>query len=148
MQESEEHPDVVLIGSGVMSATLATLIHALEPDWSIHLYERLEGVAAESSDAWNNAGTGHSAFCELNYTPQNSDGSINIQKALKIAEQFEVSKEFWASLVESQRLGQPKHFIRRIPHLSFVRGFDGACAPFDDSGFIASCSLFRMIVAL
>lgn len=122
MQESEEHPDVVLIGSGVMSATLATLIHALEPDWSIHLYERLEGVAAESSDAWNNAGTGHSAFCELNYTPQNSDGSINIQKALKIAEQFEVSKEFWASLVDSQRLGQPNHFIRRIPHLSFVRG--------------------------
>ena len=86
--------DVVLIGGGIMSATLGTLINELNPDVKIEILERLDVVAAESSDAWNNAGTGHSALCELNYTPQQADGSVKIDKAIKIAEQFEISKQF------------------------------------------------------
>lgn len=105
-----------------MSATLGMLLRALQPDWSIHVYERLPEVAGESSDAWNNAGTGHSAFCELNYTPQKADGSIEISKALKIAEQFETSKELWSTLVERGILTDPRAFIRPVPHMSFVHG--------------------------
>ena len=114
--------DVVLIGAGIMSATLGTLLKALDPNLSIAVYERLDAVATESSDAWNNAGTGHSAFCELNYTPQRPDGSIDISKADKIAEQFEVSKQFWASLVREGLLPDPTAFIHSIPHMSFVWG--------------------------
>ena len=113
---------VVLIGAGIMSATLGTLLKALDPNLSIAVYERLDAVATESSDAWNNAGTGHSAFCELNYTPQRPDGSIDISKADKIAEQFEVSKQFWASLVREGLLPDPTAFIHSIPHMSFVWG--------------------------
>src|SRR4051812_23330816 len=91
--------DVVLIGAGIMSATLGVILKELQPDLEIKIIERLKEVAGESSDAWNNAGTGHSAFCELNYTPEMPDGSIDISKAIKIAESFEVSKEFWAYLV-------------------------------------------------
>src|SRR4051812_14481283 len=94
--------DVVLIGAGIMSATLGMLLKQLQPLISIEIFERLDGAATESSDAWNNAGTGHSAFCELNYTPENEDGSIDITKAVKIAESFEVSKEFWAYLVDNK----------------------------------------------
>lgn len=115
-------PDVVLIGAGIMSATLAVLLHELEPEWNLQVFERLDQAAQESSDAWNNAGTGHSAFCELNYTPERPDGSIDVSKALTIAAQFEVSKEFWASLVEHGRVSDPSRFIRQVPHLSFVRG--------------------------
>jgi malate dehydrogenase (quinone) len=122
MRKTEEHPDVVLIGAGIMSATLGVLLRALQPDWTIHVFERLDEVAGESSDAWNNAGTGHSAFCELNYTPEKADGSIDTAKALKIAEQFETSKELWASLTERGALPDPASFIARVPHLSFVRG--------------------------
>lgn len=117
----EQRADVILIGAGIMSATLGVLLRALQPDWTLHVFERLEEIAGESSDAWNNAGTGHSAFCELNYTPQNADGSINIAKALKIAAQFERSKEFWSSLVERGVLPDPDGFIHRIPHMSFVK---------------------------
>src|SRR5215510_1449616 len=91
--------DIVLIGAGIMSATLGMLLKQLNPGYSIEIFERLDNAAAESSDAWNNAGTGHSAFCELNYTPEKADGSIDISKAVKIAESFEVSKQFWAYLV-------------------------------------------------
>ena len=91
--------DVVLIGAGIMSATLSMLLKQLSPQLSIQIFERLDSAAAESSDAWNNAGTGHSAFCELNYTPQKDDGSIDISKAVKIAESFETSKQFWSYLV-------------------------------------------------
>jgi malate dehydrogenase (quinone) len=112
--------DVVLIGAGIMSATLGVLLKELDPNLTIAIYERLDAVAAESSDAWNNAGTGHSAFCELNYTPQLPDGSVEISKADKIAEQFELSKQFWASLVQEGRLPEPENFIRTIPHMSFV----------------------------
>lgn len=114
--------DVILIGAGIMSATLGLLLKELEPDLSIEIYERLDIAAAESSDAWNNAGTGHSAFCELNYTPQKADGSVEVKKAVQIAESFEVSKQFWAYLVEKNILSDPQLFIRNIPHLSFVWG--------------------------
>ena len=114
--------DVVLIGAGIMSATLGTLINELNPEINIEIVERLDVVAAESSDAWNNAGTGHSALCELNYTPEQADGSVNITKAINIAEQFEISKQFWTYLVEKEILKQPKEFIRRVPHMSAVFG--------------------------
>src|SRR3954451_21819772 len=91
----ENTPDVVLIGAGIMSATLGVLLKQLEPGLTIEIFETLDIAAAESSDAWNNAGTGHSAFCELNYTPELEDGSVDTSKATKIAESFEVSKQFW-----------------------------------------------------
>ena len=89
-----ENPDVVLIGAGIMSATLGILLKELDPNCKIEIYERLSEAASESSDAWNNAGTGHAAFCELNYTPEKEDGSIDISKALKISEAYEVSRQF------------------------------------------------------
>src|SRR5688500_3424006 len=114
--------DVVLIGAGIMSATLGVLLKALDPAVTIAVYERLDVAAAESSDAWNNAGTGHSAFCELNYTPQKPDGSIDTGKAVKVAESFEVSRQFWSYLIQEKILSNPGSFIRRIPHMSFVLG--------------------------
>jgi malate dehydrogenase (quinone) len=114
--------DIVLVGAGIMSATLGVMLKQLQPDLTIEIFERLDAVAAESSDAMNNAGTGHSAFCELNYTPQRKDGSIEITKAIKIAEQFEITKEFWAFLVENGYVGAPQTFISKIPHMSFVWG--------------------------
>ena len=92
----EKDCNIVLIGAGIMSATLGVLLKQLMPNCHITMVERMDRVAAESSDAWNNAGTGHSAFCELNYTPAMDDGSVDITKALAIAEQFEVSKQFWS----------------------------------------------------
>jgi len=115
-------PDVVLIGAGIMSATLGMLLKELEPELTIAIFERLDVAAAESSDAWNNAGTGHSAFCELNYTPQKEDGSVDIKKAVNIAEQFEVSRQFWSYLVENNIVSNPHSFIQSIPHMSFVWG--------------------------
>ncbi|CAL1516418.1 malate:quinone oxidoreductase [Chitinophaga sp. MM2321] len=119
---SETGPDVVLIGAGIMSATLGMLLKELQPELTIAIYERLDMAAAESSDAWNNAGTGHSAFCELNYTPQKQDGSVDIKKAVNIAEQFEVSRQFWAYLVANNIVSNPQTFIQSIPHMSFVWG--------------------------
>ncbi|MEQ1504965.1 MAG: malate dehydrogenase (quinone), partial [Myxococcota bacterium] len=117
--------DVVLIGAGIMSATLGTLLHRLAPDRSIRIVERLDRAAAESSDAWNNAGTGHSAFCEPNYTPEGPDGAIPIDKAVKIASSFEVSKQLWASLVDEGALPEPAGFVTAIPHRTFVTGTAG-----------------------
>jgi len=114
--------DVILIGAGIMSATLGVLLKQLEPNLSIEIYERLDIAAAESSDAWNNAGTGHSAFCELNYTPEKKDGTVEIKKAVQIAEHFEVSKQFWSYLVTKGLVSDPCNFIRNIPHMSFVWG--------------------------
>src|SRR5215203_6633786 len=102
MMNKKSTADVVLIGAGIMSSTLGLLLKQLQPGITIEIIERLDSAAAESSDAWNNAGTGHSAFCELNYTPEREDGSIDISKAVKIAESFEVSKQFWTYLVEHQ----------------------------------------------
>lgn len=115
-------PDVVLIGAGIMSATLGMFLKELMPEITIDIYERLDVAAAESSDAWNNAGTGHSAFCELNYTPEKNDGSIDTSKAVKIAESFEQSKQFWAHLVERGLISNPEEFVKTIPHMSFVWG--------------------------
>lgn len=117
-----ENTDVILIGAGIMSATLGVMLKELDPNLTIQIFERLDGAAAESSDAWNNAGTGHSAFCELNYTPELPDGSIETYKAVKIAESFEESKQFWSFLVEQGFLSDPPSFIKSIPHMSFVWG--------------------------
>ncbi|MPR35112.1 malate:quinone oxidoreductase [Salmonirosea aquatica] len=118
----DNHPDIVLIGAGIMSATLGMLLKELDPSLSIEIIERLDHAAAESSDAWNNAGTGHSAFCELNYTPQRPDGSVDISKAVKVAESFEQSRQFWAFLTQHEFVELPTSFIRPIPHMSFVWG--------------------------
>ncbi|MCL4110758.1 UNVERIFIED_CONTAM: hypothetical protein GTU68_009183 [Idotea baltica] len=105
-----------------MTATLGILLKKVMPEAHLHIYERLDLVAAESSDAWNNAGTGHSAFCELNYTPEREDGSVDIEKALQIAERFEISKQFWAYLKEEGHLSDQTSFINDIDHMSFVWG--------------------------
>jgi len=118
----KQEPDVVLIGAGIMSATLGMFLKELMPDIKINIYERLDVAAAESSDAWNNAGTGHSAFCELNYTPELPNGEIETVKAVKIAEQFEQSKQFWAYLIEKGLVSNPENFVQSIPHMSFVWG--------------------------
>ena len=115
-------PDVTLIGAGIMSATLGALLKQLYPQLTIHIYERLDELAAESSDPWNNAGTGHSAFCELNYTPEREDGTIDISKAIKIAEQFETSKELWSFAVKQGWVSSAESFITPVPHMSFVWG--------------------------
>ncbi|MEW6484272.1 MAG: malate dehydrogenase (quinone) [Pseudomonadota bacterium] len=114
--------DVLLIGAGVMSATLGTFLQELEPEWTLEMVERLSGVAEESSNGWNNAGTGHSALAELNYTPQKADGSVDISKAVAINESFQISRQFWASQVELGRLNNPASFINTTPHMSFVWG--------------------------
>lgn len=118
---SSKH-NFTFIGAGIMSATLGVLIKQLLPDAQISIYERLDKVGAESSDAWNNAGTGHSAFCELNYTPETSSGTIDITKALKISEHFEVSKQLWAYLVKNNLIETNSPFINDIDHMSFVWG--------------------------
>jgi malate dehydrogenase (quinone) len=117
-----EKVDVVLVGAGIMSATLGALLRLLEPDWSMTVVERLDGAAAESSDAWNNAGTGHSALCELNYTPERPDGSIDISKAVLVNEQFQVTRQFWAYAVDNGVLPDVRGFLNPIPHVSFVHG--------------------------
>ena len=119
-----DHVDVALIGGGIMSATLGTLLQQLEPTWTIGIYEQLGDIAQESSNPWNNAGTGHAAFCELNYTPERPDGSIDIAKALGINEQFLVSRQFWAYLVRAGMLPEPEQFISPVPHMTFVWGED------------------------
>ena len=118
--------DAVLIGGGIASATLAAMLTELEPEWEIVVLERLDSLGAESSDAWNNAGTGHSALCELNYTPQDVDGSVSPAKAIAINEQFQVSRQFWSHLVENDRIGSPSRFIHTVPHMSFVHGMENA----------------------
>lgn len=107
-----------------MSATLGIILKELNPSITIQIFERLDEPGTESSDAWNNAGTGHAAFCELNYTPQKPDGTVDISKALKICQDFEISKEFWSYLIEKKYLTNPKDFIRQVPHISFVWGND------------------------
>lgn len=114
--------DVILIGAGVMSATLGTLLKELAPDWEIKVFEKLKNPGEESSNEWNNAGTGHAALCELNYTTERADGSIDMSKAIHINEQFQVSKQFWSYLVDCQVITDPQDFIMPLPHMSFVQG--------------------------
>src|SRR5690606_3287554 len=122
--ENEEPVDVVLIGGGIMSVTLATYLQEFAPDWNVHLFARMDAVALESFNGWNNAGTGHAGFAELNYTPDWEDGSIETIRAVNTAEQFEISRQFWAHQVEQGRLPTPSDFINPTPHMSFDRGDD------------------------
>lgn len=135
--------DVVLIGAGIMSATLGMLLKQLQPDITITILERLDSAAAESSDAWNNAGTGHSAFCELNYTPEKEDGAIDTTKAVKIAESFEVSKQFWAYLVAHNIIHPAGAFIHPIPHMSFVWGDKSVTFLHKRYNALQQCHLFK-----
>ncbi|MGG4489371.1 malate:quinone oxidoreductase [Metabacillus idriensis] len=122
MSSLQNKTDVILIGAGVMSATLGSLLKELAPEWEIKVFEKLESAGEESSNEWNNAGTGHAALCELNYTSENSDGSVDISKAVKINEQFQLSRQFWSYLVNSNLIRNPQDFIMPIPHMSFVEG--------------------------
>ena len=119
---SKNTVDVVLIGGGIMSATLGTLIKQVQPDWSIEIFESRTEVATESSNGWNNAGTGHAGLCELNYMPEGADGSMSVDKPVAINEQYQLSRQWWASLVKSGVLGEPSRFINPVPHMTFVRG--------------------------
>lgn len=114
--------DVMLVGGGIMSSTLGIWLNELEPTWTMEMVERLDGVAQESSNGWNNAGTGHSALAELNYTPENKDGKIEIAKAIEINEAFQISRQFWAWQVKNSVLKDPRSFINSTPHMSFVWG--------------------------
>src|ERR1700744_329750 len=115
-------PDVALIGAGIMSATLGTLLKELEPSLSVVMFERLEDCGQESSEAWNNAGTGHAANCELNYTPQRPDGAVDISKALEVNTEFDISRQLWSHLVRKGAIPDPRAFIHPTPHMSFVWG--------------------------
>lgn len=123
IQNTSNEPvvDAVLVGGGIMSATLGTYLSELEPNWQIRMYERLDKVAQESSNGFNNAGTGHSGFMEMNYTSE-KDGKMDITKAVKVAEQFEVAKQFWSYQVKEGVLGRPNSFINPVPHIAFVWG--------------------------
>jgi malate dehydrogenase (quinone) len=142
-QPPNNEPDILLIGAGIMSATLAMLLKQLEPTWTIEIVERLDAAATESSDAWNNAGTGHSAFCELNYTPEKEDGTIDTSKAVKIAASFEESKQFWSYLVEKNIIHPPSSFIHSIPHCSFVWGEENVVYLRKRYEALTACHLFK-----
>ena len=117
-------PDVILVGAGIMSATLGVFLKELEPALDILMVETLDGAALESSDAWDNAGTRHAANCELNYTPERSDGSIDISKALDVNVEFDLSRQLWSYLVRKGAIADPQSFIHPVPHMSFVHGPD------------------------
>ena len=119
---SSGNPDIVLVGAGIMSATLAVFLKELDPSLSIEIFETLDGAALESSDAWNNAGTGHAALCELNYTPERPDGSIDISKALEVNTEFDLSRQLWTYLIRKKAIASPDLFIHAVPHMSFVHG--------------------------
>ncbi|MEK3736171.1 malate:quinone oxidoreductase [Paenibacillus odorifer] len=122
MGKSATDTDVILIGAGIMSATLGTLLKELVPEWKIKVFEKLEKAGEESSNEWNNAGTGHAALCELNYTVEKPDGSIDISKAIQINEQFQLSMQFWSYLVNRKLIHNPQDFIMPLPHMSLVQG--------------------------
>jgi malate dehydrogenase (quinone) len=113
-------PDVVLIGAGIMSSTVGVFLKELEPSFSIAMFETLEDCGLESSEAWNNAGTGHAANCEMNYTPERSDGSVDISRALQVNVEFDLSRQFWTYLVKKRSISDPRSFIHPVPHMSFV----------------------------
>ena len=119
---STDQPHILLVGAGIMSATLAVFLKELDPSLKIQLHEVLGSAAQESSNAWNNAGTGHAALCELNYTPQEPDGSMDISKALQVNTEFDLSRQFWAYLVRKGAIRDPQSFLHSVPHMSFVRG--------------------------
>ncbi len=116
------NPDVILVGAGIMSATLGVFLKELNPSLKIEMYELLDDAGLESSNAWNNAGTGHAANCELNYTPEKKDGTIDISKALEVNVEFDLSRQLWSYLVKKGVIQDPKSFIHPVPHMSFVTG--------------------------
>ena len=118
----ETKTDVILIGAGIMSATLGTILKELVPEWEITVLEKLDNAGEESSNEWNNAGTGHAALCELNYTAEKPDGTIDINKAININEQFQTSIQFWSYLVKNKLINNPEEFIMPLPHMSMVQG--------------------------
>jgi malate dehydrogenase (quinone) len=120
--QSAGEADVVLIGAGIMSATLGTFLKTLEPSLTVAMFETLHDCAQESSDGWNNAGTGHAANCELNYTPQRNDGSVDISRALEVNTEFDLSRQLWSFLVNKDAIPDPRAFIHPCPHMSFVWG--------------------------
>ncbi|QJF26137.1 malate dehydrogenase (quinone) [Mammaliicoccus vitulinus] len=120
--DNKQPKEIILIGAGILSTTFGSFLKNVEPEWNIKLFERLDQPAIESSNEKNNAGTGHAALCELNYTVEQEDGSIDVEKAKEINEQFEVSKQFWSYLVKHKSIENPKEFIRPLPHISFVMG--------------------------
>lgn len=122
MSNRQNTTDVILIGAGIMSATLGSMLKELVPDWKITVFEKLDKAGEESSNEWNNAGTGHSALCELNYTNEKPDGSIDIKKAINVNEQFQVSRQFWSYLVNNNLIRNPQDFIMPLPHMSLVQG--------------------------
>lgn len=124
MDSKQSPKEIILVGAGIMSATLGVLLKELVPEWNITIYEKLPQAGEESSNEWNNAGTGHSALCELNYTPETEDGSIDTSKAIEVNEQFQISKQFWTYLVEKGLIDNPDDFIMPLPHISFVQGKD------------------------
>src|SRR5690625_1251415 len=117
MDKRQTSTVVFLIGAGIMSATLGSMLKQLAPDWDITLFEKLDKAGEESSNEWNNAGTGHSALCELNYTTERPDGSIDISKAITVNEHFQISKQFWSYLVYNDLLKNPDDFIMSLPHI-------------------------------
>ncbi|MBB3810117.1 malate dehydrogenase (quinone) [Pseudochelatococcus contaminans] len=123
-EKADRKVDVLLIGGGIMSATLGVLLHELEPSWTMEMIERLDTVAEESSNGWNNAGTGHSALCELNYTPVDVNGNVQIVRAIDINEQFQISRQFWTHQLQQGVLENPRSFINSTPHMSLVWGDD------------------------
>lgn len=118
-----ENPDVILIGSGIMSSTLGAVLKEMDPSMRIQLYECTEGLADEASNGWHNAGTGHAGLCELSYTPNyGADGEVDVDKAIEIFDMFEHSLQFWGHAVRRGIVENPKDFINPVPHLSFVYG--------------------------
>lgn len=123
-RQNRSAPHVVLVGAGIMTATLGALLKELEPSLEITVFETLWDCGQESSQAWNNAGTGHAANCELNYTPQREDGSVDISEALKVNTEFDLSRQLWSYLIRKGAIPDPRRFIHPVPHMSFVWGRD------------------------
>lgn len=119
---SPDVSDVILIGAGIMSASVGVFLKELNPSLTMQMVETLGDCAQESSEAWNNAGTGHAANCEMNYTPERADGSVDISKALEVNVEFDLSRQFWSYLVRKGAIDDPRSFIHPVPHMSFVAG--------------------------
>ena len=113
--------DAILVGAGIMSGTLALLLSEILPELKILIIEKLHTPGSESTGAFNNAGTGHAANCELNYTPLDDNGDLKIEKALSTNRAFEISMSLWASLYKTGKI-DIKNFLQFIPHISFVTG--------------------------
>ena len=126
MKKSKNIPlyetDVLIIGAGIMGATLGSILKELDSSLRVDIVESLNNPALESSKALNNAGTGHAGYCELNYTPLLPNNKIDIQKAIQINSGFELSLQYWSYLTKKYHLFSPNKFIKRVPHISLVNG--------------------------